>query len=347
MLVIGATDDFEQKYMAKFQELAAQHGMIVKYERDRAARDIGVHLTKGRKGGGRHVADSIVWFQMKGLMAATLPAGEFESTDAVSLSLSVEHLRHWYLEKEPTHLVVYVESVDQFLVLNLQSYVNEKWGHKILELDQKTATVTIPKSSTLDDQAFSILLRYADVALWCKALNASPADVEIIHRDFDLIHALGTAGDRKVEHALRWIDWISKTRDEVSIVERPVGEDDEIEEGWAQIREHWEYMGISLGDRYPYLDLFALEDYDPDDNDSWDEEGDDGKLVTLKNGDEVFGQNACNEYYYFIFGARINDYGLALFSHVQTLVRIGLLELGEPGEERGMISIAPWHGRHV
>ena len=40
---VAANDDFEHVYMQKFRALAAPWGEFVAYERDRAARDIGLH----------------------------------------------------------------------------------------------------------------------------------------------------------------------------------------------------------------------------------------------------------------------------------------------------------------
>ncbi|RDJ97385.1 hypothetical protein [Cupriavidus lacunae] len=73
MLKIGKTDAFEQAYMAKFKAFAYRFGEFVAYERDRAARDIGHHLTKAVGGGGKQISNTLCWFQMKGIMATTLP----------------------------------------------------------------------------------------------------------------------------------------------------------------------------------------------------------------------------------------------------------------------------------
>ena len=59
MLEIGETDVFEQAYMAKFKNFAAKFGEFVTYERDRAARDIGLHLTKPRRGGKKQVSSTL------------------------------------------------------------------------------------------------------------------------------------------------------------------------------------------------------------------------------------------------------------------------------------------------
>lgn len=351
MLVVGKTDAFEQNYMAKFEQLASRHGVFVKYERDRAARDIGLHLTKDLKSGKKQVTNSLVWFQMKGVMATTLTKQAFEASKGVSLSMDIEHLRHWFLDKEPTHLIVYVESVDQFLVMNLQKYVAETWGHGILTLDQKSATVTVPASSVLDEQAFAILLRYADLAQWAKALNADQADVELISRDCNVIYAVGSAEKHEMECGVLWTKWLSKLRGELCVVERPVGFEGDIDDGWDVIREHWQYGGIDPENSYPYLELFALEDYEPETfTNAWGEEEliDDGETITLENGDKVFGPNAANEYCRFVFGARLNEYGIKLLSYVETLVRIGLLELRDPDSDgHAFIDIAPWHSRLV
>lgn len=43
---IGVNDEFEGLYIEKFRSLARPFGEFVKYERDRAAIDIGIHLTQ-------------------------------------------------------------------------------------------------------------------------------------------------------------------------------------------------------------------------------------------------------------------------------------------------------------
>jgi len=331
MLIVGNTDAFEQDYMTKFEQLATNHGVFVKYERDRAARDIGLHLTKNLSSGQRQVTNSLVWFQMKGVMAKTLTKEQFGKATGVKLSLDVEHLRHWFLDKEPTHLVVYVESAATFLVMNLQDYVSETWGRNILTLSQKTATIEVPTSSLLDEQAFSILLRLADIAQWAKALDADLADMRVLQRDFDLIHALGTAGDRNVEFGVLWRKWLSKTRHELRVAERPDGFDGDLDDGWDVIHEHWHYEPETFTNRWGEEELV-----------------DDGETIMLKNGDEVFGPNAANEYCEFVFGAELNEYGDKLFAYLQQLVKLELLELRDAERDGGtFINVAPWNSRLV
>lgn len=78
MIVVGKTDAFERKYMEKFRAFASDFGEFVNYEHDRGARDIGLHLTHPLSSGKERVSTALVWFQMKGVMATTLPANEFE-----------------------------------------------------------------------------------------------------------------------------------------------------------------------------------------------------------------------------------------------------------------------------
>jgi hypothetical protein len=66
-------DDFEDRYTAKLRELLAGHGVIVQYDRDRAALDLGVHLAKTDDAGAKRLTTTKVWFQLKGVHSTTLP----------------------------------------------------------------------------------------------------------------------------------------------------------------------------------------------------------------------------------------------------------------------------------
>lgn len=351
MLVIGKTDTFEQRYMAKFEKIASEHGVFVKYERDRAARDIGLHLTKKMESDNQRVSGALIWFQMKGIMATTLSKDQFQKDGEVRLPLSVEHLRHWFLEKEPTHLCVYVEAADVFLICNIQAYISSKWGRDILKLNQQTATVSIPASSELDDQAFSILLRHADIAQWSKALDVDHTIASQLHRDYNLIYSLGSAKERNVKHGIVWTKWLSKTRHQLAIVELSESSGNNFDDDGINIHEHWEFGGINIVESYPYLELFKVDDYEPEVQiNRWGEEEmlDDGELFVLPNGEEVFGPNAANEYCEFVIGATLNQLGQDFYKHVLALVQMGLLELRPAdSESRTFVSIAPWHQRQV
>jgi hypothetical protein len=63
-------DEFEDEDEAKFRALAASRGVAIEYSRDRAAIDLGLHLSvRGI------VTDTRVCFQFKGIHAETLGLG--------------------------------------------------------------------------------------------------------------------------------------------------------------------------------------------------------------------------------------------------------------------------------
>jgi hypothetical protein len=158
MARIGPKDAFEQDYTERFRSILKGRGVFVQYEHDRAARDIGVHFTKSRPDGGRNVTAAFAWFQLKGIMATTMSAGQFREKTSVSYLLYVEDLQFWYLQPAPTYLGLYIESAGdgteklpkllagtlppqqspaergRFLILNLKKYVEERWGRTIFDL---------------------------------------------------------------------------------------------------------------------------------------------------------------------------------------------------------------------
>ena len=342
MITIGKTDVFEREYMGKFRAFASNFGEIVNYERDRGARDIGLHLTHKSKSGKERLSSAFLWFQMKGIMETTLSTKEFESISELSISLEVSHLRYWYIQPLPTYLVVYVECSDLFLILNIQNYIEKKWNKDIFKLDQKTATISIPKDSHLDEQAFNLILTKADIDEWKKVLGGDEEDTRICRRDYDLIWHLGSAEERNVIHNILFWDWQSKNRSQFYIKEKGLEDRD-----WHTLREHWQYsMSVSgLEDAYPYIEFYALHD----DDHVWDEEeydeDDEVPPLNLSNGDIVCGVNCCWEYFEYVMGVRLNELGLDMYSWVNKLANIGLIEI-TPGKKE-IISVAPWHGRAV
>ncbi len=343
MIVIGKTDAFERMYMEKFRTFASKFGEFVNYEHDRGARDIGLHLTHKLGSGKERLSTALCWFQLKGIMKSTLSESDFKKNSAVKISLNVEHLRYWYLQPMPTYLVLYVESVDTFFILNIQKYVSEIWGKEVLSLPQKTATVEVPTKSILDDQAFRLMLKESDIEQWKKILGAEEDEVRVCLRDYELIWHLGTAADRNVEHRIMFMDWQSKTRSQFYIQERPV----DASEDWHTLREHWQFLMnvFHLEGSYPYIEFFAL---DLDDGDPWyvdDDEYREAPHVTLSNGNVVHGKDEAGEYFEYKMGLRLNEVGEEMFEWVADLSDIGLIEI-TPGKSE-MISVAPWHGREV
>jgi len=341
-MVVGKTDAFEREYMEKFRVFASQFGEFVRYEHDRGARDIGLHLTHKLSSGSERLSTALCWFQMKGIMSSTLSAVDFDKKEELKISFKVDHLRYWYLQPMPTYLALYIESVDTFFVLNLQKYVSDKWGNNILNLDQETATVYISKESVLDNQAFHLILTESDIEEWKKVLGAEEYKVRVCLRDYNLIWHIGTSDDRNVEIHIVFMDWQSKTRGQFYINERKKDSSDE----WHTIREHWQYMMnvFDLERAYPYIEFFSLE---PEEEDLWDDEDDyrEAPDWELSNGEKIRGLNACNEYFEYIAGVRLNDIGKEMFEWIENLFDIGLIEI-TPGKG-DCISVAPWHRRDV
>ena len=212
MHVVGRTDAFERMYMEKFRSLAAEYGEIVRYERDRGARDIGVHLTHRMRSGEERLSTALCWFQMKGIMASTLSNDDYETLKDVSVRLQVKHLQYWYLQPVPTYLALYIECADHFLILNIQDHITRTWGRDVLVLEKSTVSVPVTRESILDDQAFRLILRKSDIEEYKRALGSESANVQFCNRDYDLIWQFGTALERNVEHRLVYWDWQSKTR---------------------------------------------------------------------------------------------------------------------------------------
>jgi hypothetical protein len=353
MVIVGKTDEFEHRYMEKFRSFAAQFGHFVAYDRDVATRDIGLHLTEPLKSGGAKLTTCLCWFQMKGIMADTLPKKKAEEAATFKYRMKVEHLKFWFLQPMPTYLALYIESLDRFLILNLQKYVEETWGRDILSLDKKTAEVEVSGGSVLDGDALKLILRDSTVEEWVKAMSAEESKIKLCERDYKVIWRIGTAAERKVKHRFEIYDWQSKTRGEVHIQERDEGDTSE----WTTVRNHWQYMLSAKGveGMYPYLDFTADEegespaDYDDDNwgsfDDFWCDDGDDRPTFALKSGQIAAGEDCAGEYHLYYIIPDLNDLGHALFGLIKTLIDIKFIEItDEPGE---FMSVAPWHFRQV
>ena len=346
---VGKADTFERRYTAKFRLLASNFGEFVFYERDRGARDIGLHLTRKRISGSEEVSTTLCWFQLKGLMSSTFSDRDFAKASVIKLRLEVSHLKYWFLQPMPTYLVVYIESVDTFLVLDIQEYVNKKWSKSILNLSQKTKTVEVPKASVLDEQAFSIILRKGDIDQWIKVLEITSDQANLCLRDYQLIFSIGTSEKRGFEQRLRFWDWLTKMRSQMYFEERKKGSADK----WTIIREYWQSKDFSdePEDMFPYLSFFPISPTTrlttEDENEDWDEVGyyPENRLI-LKNGEIFCGTTMLGfEFVEYILGYELNQLGRQMFDWIKWMIKTGLLEIDS--REPSMISVAPWHHRAV
>jgi hypothetical protein len=337
VLQIGASDAFERDYMQRFRAFAGKFGEFITYERDRGARDLGLHLTHKLESGKERLSAALCWFQMKGIMASTLTAEQFKKRKSIPLSLDVNHLRYWFLQPTPTYLVVYIQSVEKFLISNIQSYIADQWGKSILTLNQKTATVEVATTSLLDDRAFYIILTKSDVEEWVRALDTDSESARLCRRDYDLIWHFGTADIREVEHRAIFWDWQSKMRGQFFVQEKSINSK------WENLREHWQYgmNANELENTYPYLEFYNKDSLkiDNEDEDIYAPD------ILLNNGEMISGVNYYWEYFEYVFGAKLNELGRELFDSVLTLQQVGLLEITK--DKREWISVAPWHSREV
>ncbi|HLJ25516.1 MAG TPA: hypothetical protein VKY85_02290 [Candidatus Angelobacter sp.] len=355
MAIIGKADEFEHRYTEKFRSFAAQFGHFVAYERDIAKRDIGLHLKEHLPSGEAKLTSCLCWFQLKGIMAETLPEARAEASSSFKYRMKVEDLRFWFLQPMPTYLALYIESLDQFFILNLQKYVEEKWGLKILTLPQKTTDVEVSRGSALDASALRIILRESTIDEWVKAMSADESHIRLCQRDYNVIWRIGTGVERKVEHRFEIFDWQSKTRGEVHIQERAMADAGE----WTTVRNHWQ-LGLTAADvedMYPYLDFTPVEEGEECEYSAIDEVDDEGyrnyldddheyhPTFKLRNGLVAAGEDCSGEYHLYYIIPELNELGKSLFELIKTLIEIKFINVKEDPNE--FISIAPWHHRQV
>jgi hypothetical protein len=341
MLDVGRNDVFERLYLQKFRAMLGAYGEFVMYERDRGARDIGIHLTQRLPSGAERLTSALCWFQLKGIMESTLSADDFRNAEVVKIGLAVKHLSYWYLQPTPTYLVIFVEAVDKFFILNLQRYVHERWGASVLKLKQSRVTIEVSCKSVFDEQALALIRRENDEQQWAKALSGDSVAAKHCVRDYALIWRIGNAAKRGVEQRVEVWDWQSKMRGEIRFLERA-----STEEEWSTIRLHWQLMlrGEDIEATYPYLEFYCLNDVDSDElEDIWFDN--DVPSITLSTGEEVPGQDAAGEYHWYMMGVRLNELGTRLLESVLQLRDIGFFDINEDCSE--FLSVAPWHNRSI
>jgi hypothetical protein len=153
---IGQQDEFEGLYIEKFRSQARPFGEFVKYERDRAALDVGLHLTTKTNSKFRSVSNTRVWFQLKGIQETTLSLAEHDKGSEIALDLPIDDLRFWYASPEAVYLVVYIEAADHFLGEDIMDVIDRQWGEGIFNAStfkdgQKYARVRLSRKAILDD----------------------------------------------------------------------------------------------------------------------------------------------------------------------------------------------------
>jgi hypothetical protein len=125
-------EEFEDEYTAKFRLMLVGRGIELEYKRDRAATDMGLHLTKRGPSGAKKPTTVKVWFQLKGKYSSSLPREEFQEAETVPVDVKIDDLQLWYASPEPVYLVLYVESADIFLAEDVREIVDRQWGEALL-----------------------------------------------------------------------------------------------------------------------------------------------------------------------------------------------------------------------
>jgi hypothetical protein len=246
------------------------------------------------------------------------------------------------------YLVVYLQAMDHFLVLNASAYVEERWGSDILKLQQETVTVNVPTSSVLDEQAFALMLSAGQTREWLKVIESDQRSVGLALRDYTVIWRLGQQKELGLSHRIRHWQWQTKLRGQLWIEEEAASSAD-----WVPLRQHWQLhlRFEDLHEAYPYLKFARLSDpvyeaydlCDPDERD--DCESNHGPIAYLRGLIPVVGQNHAGEVHEFTVGIGLNSLGRTLRSHIEVLIQMGLLEIPKQGGH--FLSVAPWHGRAV
>lgn len=171
MLIFDTRDEGEQIYLAAFMQMAGKYGVGIKYSLDRAALDLGLHLTAPLAPGKKGVTGSRVWFQFKGIGQGKngLSKEKFDRITHISQSVKLEHLRQWYRYAEPVYLTVYVEAVDKFFAVDVHELVDERWGDSVFKdetfADEKgevpeSVTIHVPKTAEVNESFWRGLRRH-------------------------------------------------------------------------------------------------------------------------------------------------------------------------------------------
>lgn len=155
-------DENELVYTDKFLSAAHRHGISIRYTTDRAALDLGLHLTVPLNDRFKGVTCSRVWFQFKGIEAGKngISKEKFDAISEIPQSVKVEHLRQWCRYAEPVYLTVYLHAVDKFFALDIQEYAEARWRGGVFKDApftnekgevQESVTVYIPKTAEVDE----------------------------------------------------------------------------------------------------------------------------------------------------------------------------------------------------
>lgn len=159
-------EEFEDDYVLEFRRRLQGRCLWLTYDRDRGAIDLGIRL---KRPGSSEVSQTRVWFQLKGLHSSTLNAAKFHDKGGYA-DVEVAHLREWYEAPEVVYLAVWVESVREFVAVDVRELVETRWGvdvrwDEVGEPGQRSMRVWIPASFLIDKAFLESLGRHASMRI--------------------------------------------------------------------------------------------------------------------------------------------------------------------------------------
>ncbi|HEX8779702.1 MAG TPA: hypothetical protein VF728_00840, partial [Nocardioides sp.] len=156
---------FEDRYTSLFTQRFVGRGTKVTYDRDRAATDLGYHLLA--PGTLEHLQVK-VWFQLKGIHRETLGRREAEDASFVTVRVAVRDLLFWQAGPEATYLVVYIESLDEFVAEDVRDIVGRQWpeGGLRAALDgQQSIGVRVSRTAVLTDERIAAMTKHRSMRI--------------------------------------------------------------------------------------------------------------------------------------------------------------------------------------
>lgn len=208
---------FEDRYTGAFKQRFHGRGVVVRYDRDRAARDVGVHLAAP---GSLELSNVRVWFQLKGVHRETVDAATLQTMDTIPVDLSVNDVKKWYAAPEAVYIVVYLEALNEFVGEDIRDIVDRRFSDykgsfasKMNALVQERITLGISTQAPVDSDRIGRMLEHramrVDGPSWrgrplghrfdplrCELSTLQPALF------VELVEALLTAHDFRVEERL-------------------------------------------------------------------------------------------------------------------------------------------------
>jgi hypothetical protein len=171
--VIGTNDNFERNYMQKFRVITSNFGEFIKYEYDRAAVDLGLHITEPttKPRVSETVTNIKVWFQLKGILSTTLTTEKFNKSNEVKIKkLDLEQIKFWYASPEAVYLTIYIECADIFIAEDIRDIVDRTCPYSnILNPatlgNQKEVTLKLDKNAILNEERLRSMIRHRSLRI--------------------------------------------------------------------------------------------------------------------------------------------------------------------------------------